>query len=250
MASWSSHAATVTTTETRPVVVELFTSQGCLSCPPADRLLARLGAESTHIVALAFHVDYWNYIGWRDPFSSAAWSRRQEAYARRLGLNPYTPQAVVAGRIDVLGSNERALRAAVAAAAAAPAARLWITLDDVATPGRVRIGVELPEPLRGRRLDLMLATYENGLATPVARGENGGRTLRNDYVVRSLARVARFEGRNAPATEVVGEIRREPGPAGGISGLAVFLQDPETLEIVGAASAPLSAPGAPPASGP
>src|SRR5512134_2402114 len=88
-------------------VVELFTSQGCSSCPPADRLLAELG-EDPAVLPLAFHVDYWDHLGWRDPFSSPRWSERQGRYARTLGRGLYTPQLVVAGDQDVLGSNQRA----------------------------------------------------------------------------------------------------------------------------------------------
>src|ERR1700681_1033381 len=94
-----------------PVVVELFTSQGCSSCPPADRLLSRLQGDSRTagtVIPLAFHVDYWNRLGWSDPFSSAAWSERQMTYAKALHSNRiYTPQLVVGGRAECVGSEER-----------------------------------------------------------------------------------------------------------------------------------------------
>src|SRR5262245_60801676 len=95
-----------------PVVVELFTAQGCSSCPPADRLLTELGGNGGGgIIPLAFHVDYWNHDGWTDPFSSAEWTKRQAAYARRLGLQQvYTPQAVVDGSVELIGSRAPELR--------------------------------------------------------------------------------------------------------------------------------------------
>src|SRR6185295_6297026 len=104
-----------------PIVVELFTSQGCSSCPPADRLLSTLRSDP-RVVPLAFHVDYWNYIGWTDPFSSARWSQRQQAYARAFASNRiYTPQLVVNGTSECVGSNEGEGRQRIAKAEAAAA---------------------------------------------------------------------------------------------------------------------------------
>ena len=109
-----------------PVVIELFTSQGCSSCPPADRLLSRLAEEPAYrgrVVPLAFHVDYWDYIGWRDPFSSPRWSERQRDYGRSLGLGTvYTPQLVIDGRSECVGSQEGDVRREIARALATPAA--------------------------------------------------------------------------------------------------------------------------------
>ena len=100
------------------VVVELFTSQGCSSCPPADALLAVLDKDP-NVIVLSEHVDYWNHLGWRDPFSSSAHSARQQQYARRFGQDgPYTPQMVVDGRVQFVGSDSRRARAAIAEAGA------------------------------------------------------------------------------------------------------------------------------------
>ena len=108
------------------MVIELFTSQGCSSCPPADRLLSRLAEEPAYrgkVVPLAFHVDYWNYIGWTDPFSSPRWSERQRDYGRSLGLGTvYTPQLVIDGRSECVGSQEGDVRREIARALAAPPA--------------------------------------------------------------------------------------------------------------------------------
>jgi hypothetical protein len=100
--------------DTRPAVVELFTSQGCSSCPPADKLLGEL-ARRSDVLTLAYHVDYWNNLGWKDPFASADATRRQRRYAGALGLSGiYTPQMVVDGAIDAVGSDRRAVEAALA----------------------------------------------------------------------------------------------------------------------------------------
>ena len=107
------------------VLVELFTSQGCSSCPPADQMISNLGRErgDVEIIPLSFHVDYWNYIGWQDVFSSNKWSERQRQYTAALpGNRTYTPQLVVQGQVDCLGSNERCIRNAVARTASRPAA--------------------------------------------------------------------------------------------------------------------------------
>ncbi len=223
------------------VVVELFTAQGCSSCPPADRLLTALGQDpSITVVPLAFHVDSWNTLGWMDPFSKPEWTRRQEFYARMLRARAvYTPQAVIDGRAELLGSDEPALRAAVAQAAAEPAASVTIILAPNDREVAVEAQVEVPEALRDRKLDVMVAIYETGLVTPVKRGENGGKTLRDDYVVRILKRALRFDGRNAgPARAAITlpiakDWKREN------LGVAAFVQDSRALSIHGAAASAL-----------
>lgn len=225
-----------------PVLVELFTSQGCSSCPPADRLLARLGEEhGDEIVPLAFHIDGWNHLGWTDPFSRAAWTRRQAAYTRELAATPYTPQAVVAGGTEVLGSDERAIRAAVAAAAAEPRGEVTLALRPTESEVGVTVEVELPSSLRDRKLDLMVAVFESGLVTPVAQGENGGVTLHNDRVVRRLERAGRLRpgdpARSRHATSL--KLEADWRPAG--VGVAAFLQDPKTLRVHGVAARTLAA---------
>lgn len=224
-----------------PVVVELFTSQGCSSCPAADRLLVTLGELSgASVVALAFHVDTWNYIGWTDPFSSAQWSRRQDVYARALVRDSYTPQAVVDGAATMVGSDLSALRAAIAEAAARPAGTITLSLAAAATQILATAQVEVPPSLRDRRLDLMLAVYETGLETPVRRGENGGKVLKNDYVVRILHRAGRLApaGPSSTRHEAGLPIAKEWQRAR--LGVAVFLQDPRTLSIHGAQAVALA----------
>src|SRR6185436_13565899 len=183
-------AAPPSGTPARPVLVELFTSQGCSSCPPADRLLAELAAQplgERAVVPLAFHVDYWNYIGWTDPFSSADWSARQRRYGTAFGGGRiYTPELVVAGTADCVGTDNSRLRKLVAAAAAEPERA---TVELAAAP---RAGGKWPLTVRAQRqpqpgapaAEVFVALYENGLETPVGAGENARRNLHNDRVVR------------------------------------------------------------------
>jgi len=164
------------------VLVELFTSEGCSSCPPADAVLARLHREQpvpgVQLIVLSEHVDYWNSLGWKDPFSAALFSDRQGQYSGHI----YTPQAVVDGRADVLGSDERAIVRAVAAAGREPHGTLRLT----ATPSGVRIAVT---GLSGHSdAEVMVAVVEDGLVSRVERGENAGRALAHTAVVRALQR--------------------------------------------------------------
>jgi hypothetical protein len=165
------------------VLVELFTSEGCSSCPPADAVLARLHREQpvpgVQLVVLSEHVDYWNDLGWKDPFSDARFSDRQGRYGSRI----YTPQVVVDGRIDVLGSDEAAIVRAAKAAARDPHGTVRLERST----GGVRIFVSgLSEP---RHAEVVFAVVEDDLVSKVERGENAGRTLTHAAVVRSLRQV-------------------------------------------------------------
>jgi hypothetical protein len=164
------------------VIVELFTSEACSSCPPADALLARLSQEGppgVRVLGLSEHVDYWDGPGWRDPFGSRRFSERQEAYASRLGGGAiYTPQAVVAGNAQVLGSDETALRGAILHAAREPAPALSLRR----TPG----GVDVEGSWPGGLAEVRVALVEDGVESVVSGGENAGRTLRHEGVVRWL----------------------------------------------------------------
>lgn len=133
----------------RAVVVELFSSEGCSSCPPADVVLRNLARAGTHgsaeIIAIEEHVDYWNYLGWADPFSNAAWTARQRAYAQAMGFRGvYTPQAVIDGQADVIGSDQQGILEAIAEASKRPKAR--VLLARAGDELRVTIS-ELPKPL-------------------------------------------------------------------------------------------------------
>jgi len=225
----------------RPVVVELFTSQGCSSCPPADRLLSRLADEGA-VYPLSFHVDYWNYIGWTDPFSSAEWSERQRRYARAFRSSRiYTPQIVVAGATDCVGSSEDCVRRAIAAAPPADG-RLSVAAAPGEAAGRLSltVDVEIEQGTTGNAWDVLVAVVESDLVTPVKRGENSGRKLENDRVVRALERAFSLPARAGEHASGTVEIalgkdwRRDR-----LSAIA-FLQDPDTMRIHGAAAVSLS----------
>lgn len=168
-----------------PVVVELFTSEGCSSCPAADAVLRELESSQpvpgAEIIALGEHVDYWNHLGWQDPFSTRAYTARQGAYARRFGSGSYTPQAVVQGRTELVGSQRAALLAAIGQAARAPRAEVLLS----GSPGRLRVQVSnLPAGTGTARVLLFIT--ESNLSTQVGAGENAGALLRHAAVVRRL----------------------------------------------------------------
>jgi len=168
-------------------VVELFTSQGCSSCPPADAVLSELDERDDTIV-LSWHVDYWDRLGWKDPFSSPEHSKRQRDYGRTFRLRSiYTPQMIVNGRREFVGSDAARARSELARAEALP---LDLRLTDVRLRNaelRARVAVS-GEPPEGYRLLALIAEY--GLTTEtIPRGENRGRSLRHDGVVRLAAEV-------------------------------------------------------------
>ena len=174
----------------RATVVELFTSEGCSSCPPADALLAELSARPD-VLALSFHVDYWDRLGWKDSFSSPDATRRQQGYADRLGLaSVYTPQIVVDGKWQAVGSDraevEQALDAARRSREAVPVA---LAVDQ----GQAH--VTLRQAAEAVGATLLLIGFDRRHVTAVARGENGGRTLSHVDVMRRIEEVAQFDGR-------------------------------------------------------
>jgi hypothetical protein len=224
------------------VVVELFTSQGCSSCPPADRLLTQLGQDKElagRVIPLSFHVDYWNSIGWRDPFSSADWSGRQSRYseALKLGNRVYTPQAVINGKSECVGSEESEVRQRIAAALKAPAdGRVALHLAPEAATVRASVDASMiGNASAARGLDVWVALYETNLSTAVGRGENAHRTLRNDYVVRRLVKAFTLPATPGAAHSGAVALAIDPSWKRGDLGVAAFLQDPTTLAIHGAA---------------
>jgi hypothetical protein len=169
------------TTARGPVILELFTSQGCSSCPPADKLLGKLTADK-QLVGLSFHVDYWNDLGWNDPYSAPAWTRRQHAYAAALGDDRvYTPELVVGGTKGIVGSNAVAISSAIAKAdrpALLAAKPLW-------SKDALEITATAPA-----NADVYVAVFENARTNKIPRGENSGSTSVHKNVVRRLERVA------------------------------------------------------------
>jgi hypothetical protein len=239
-----------------PVVVELFTSQGCSSCPPADRLLSRLKRDprlAGEVIPLAFHVDYWNHLGWSDPFSSHLWSQRQQGYAQAFHSNRiYTPQLVINGRTECVGSEEgQVMRRIREALAAEPAAQVTLGTPVVGDSARVAVGARLLRPVPGDGLEVWVALVESGLTTPVRGGENASATLHDDQVVRLMVKALTLRqpaaGAGAAGSESTAEVTLPLDPKWNRSALdlVAFLQDPRSLSIHGAASRPLAAAPAP-----
>ena len=168
-----------------PVVVELFTSEGCSSCPAADAALRELAkAQSVpgvEVIALGEHVDYWNRLGWKDAFSSPVYTARQRQYATGFGTGSYTPQAVVSGRYEFVGSRTGELAATVTKAAKVPQALLSVATSGTTAQVRVR-----SVPAGTPATEVLLAITESGLASQIGRGENAGRLLQHAAVVRQL----------------------------------------------------------------
>jgi len=213
-------------------VVELFTSEGCSSCPPADELVAKIEKESTGkpIYILAFHVDYWNRLGWKDVFSSADYSHRQNQYANWLHLQSvYTPQAVVNGRTEFVGSEEGTLRNTIKSdLEKAPAANL--TLSDIKVDGGKASVQYHAEGNTGNDV-LLLAVVEKNARSNVQRGENAGRTLSHVQIVRALtSTAAKSDNGDASITLPKGF------DAKGYE-LIAFLQDPANGTITAATKA-------------
>jgi hypothetical protein len=201
------------------VLLELFTSQGCSSCPPADALLGRL-ARQPAVIALAWHVDYWNHLGWRDPFASREATVRQQAYARRLGREVFTPALVINGAGVVVGSDSAAAEQAIDAAGALP---VPVTLSRTKDGVAVAIGPGTG-PMRALRV-----VYDPEHATDVGAGENEGARLREYRVVREAESLGEWDGGERRFTAKL------PGPA---HGQVIVVQSPD-LRVLGAADLPL-----------
>ena len=176
-----------------PVVVELFTSQGCSACPPADAALARVAARPD-VLALSLHVDYWDYLGWEDPFAQPAFTARQKAYARAAGLRTlYTPQVIVAGTESLTSPAEPDLEAVIAKAAA-QAPVVAMTVSRGAQPGQYAIDLSAPKPLRQGTV-VQIVRYVPQARVEILRGENAGQVLDFANVVTAWHAVAEWDGK-------------------------------------------------------
>jgi len=231
-------------TEHHAVLLELFTSEGCSSCPPADAFLKALDdaghVDDVEIIAIEEHVDYWNRLGWTDPFSSHNWTERQERYARTFRHDGvYTPQLVVNGRSEVVGSSGREARRHIIEASKTPTAELHLSLANLSSQSaEVTIGVE-NIPLEAHSAELWLAVTERGLASNVLRGENEGRNLTHAAVLRSLTHV-RAQHVDAGSAKATNNVTLDPSWKHENLRFVVFLQEPKTLHIFGAAAGSIS----------
>jgi hypothetical protein len=232
-----------------PVIVELFTSEGCSSCPPADALLARLdktqpvgGAE---VIPLAMHVDYWNYLGWADPFSSHEFSERQGEYTEAYGNDGvYTPQMIVDGVKEFPGGNSTAALDAIGKAARAPKADVQFTRassqsEADQTEAGVRLSVRInniPKLTEGDAAFVLLAVTESGLSSDVARGENSGRRLDHVGVVRRLISIGSLTDARGGAFTAEATVPIEKGWRRENLRAVVFAQERGTRRVLAAAS--------------
>jgi hypothetical protein len=193
-----------------PVLIELFTSEGCSSCPPADVLLGQLDrfqpVPTADLIVLSEHVDYWNDIGWKDPYSSRQFSLRQGDYAHRFRLgDPYTPQMVVDGNTQLVGSDERGAIRAIANAAKITKIPVILSAPHLQGPKSLVVHVEVQPTVAsagGESGQLLLALADGSDQSNVRRGENAGRTLKHVAVVRTLAQVGTVESNNVFSKDV------------------------------------------------
>lgn len=215
-----------------PVLVELFTSEGCSSCPPADKLLGELdkagSLDGVPVIALGEHVDYWDGLGWKDRFSSRQFTERQQKFVERMRLDSaYTPEMVVDGHIEFVGNDEGALRQAL------------VKASHTAKPAQVKLSWE------GNNLEIaindsgahaakvLLAVAETNLTTKVERGENGGRTLQHAAVVRSLSQVGELQSsRFVSSIPVPRDASWNPHNLKAV----VFVQDEKSGTVLGASA--------------
>jgi hypothetical protein len=228
-----------------PVIVELFTSEGCSSCPPADALLARLERNQpvpgARVIALEEHVDYWNQLGWVDPFSSALYRVRQNDYARLFEVdNVFTPQMIVGGQAGFIGNDaDRAFQEILRAAARQLSAVELRTARNARNPELLDLLVQVSD--RGARggSDVYMAVTEDNLSTNVLRGENSGKMLRHAPVVRSFGVIGKFEPRKTnevhltPTLQLPKEWKRDNLRA------VVFVQERGSRKITGAGAVDL-----------
>lgn len=204
----------------RPVVVELFTSQGCSSCPPADEFLGDL-ARRPNVIALAYHVDYWDDLGWKDRFSIPEASKRQQGYVKRLVRSgPFTPQIVVSGDTSLVGSNRREVLRSI------EGDRDALTVELAKVGGSIQI--HFTEAWR-EQMDVYLVSYLASATDHVERGENARRTLKHFNVVRSFKRIGSWNGKPQRMTVPTAGLPTDA------TSIAVILQRKNQGAIAGAA---------------
>ena len=230
---------------TAPVVVELFTSEGCSSCPPADALLMKLEeaqpVQGVRVIAIEEHVDYWNHDGWTDPYSSAVWTQRQVDYVLRLkGKVPYTPQMIVGGQTQMVGGHELEVREAIQQAASQPQTDVTVSPGDSSGASqdfKVRIG-KLVGNTDKDSAEVWLAITESRLASSVNAGENAGKDLHHASVLRSLHKIGVAKDNGDISFDSSTKVKLKPDWKRQNLLVVVFVQDKKTLHILGAASIP------------
>ncbi len=233
-------SASETRRQRQPVIVELFTSEGCSSCPPADALLLNLRDKQpvpqAQIIVLEEHVDYWDHQDWADPYDSFAWTERQERYSKHFsGDGVYTPQMIVDGETEFVGSREWQAVHSIATAAQAPKAQINLSKGADGTNLQVRIQ---SIPWKDEQAaEIWLAITESKLESKVTGGENRGERLVHSDVLRSMQKVGRVDRVAQGQMPFETSIPWAPKTSWNAANLraVVFLQDPKTLRVLGAA---------------
>jgi hypothetical protein len=211
--------------ESRPVVLELFTSEGCSSCPPAEVILNEL-AQRPDVLPLSFHVDYWDDLGWRDHYSLASATERQRGYARTLRRSSvYTPQAIIDGSRDIVASQRAAVMQAVSGRRDGVATSVFVSSETI----QIRVGAGSEAAIA----DVLLVGYLREATTPIGRGENSGRTLKESNIVLWLHELGRWNGK---AREFEISVTRLPE---NVTNIAVLVQSTGQGAILGAVAQPI-----------
>ena len=220
-----------------PVLLELFTSEGCSSCPPADRLLETFDKtqpfSNAELIVLSEHVDYWNRLGWQDPYSSAQFSARQHEYADKLNRDDvYTPQLVIDGQFELVGSDRAAASSAIQNAARER--KIPIVISNVVRQGsQITTSITLPAQTQNSKGILYVAIVSERAESHVARGENAGRSLAHVAVTRVLKQVGSVDLASSSTREVTLAI--PAGVEADHARIVVFIQDTKSARVLGVA---------------
>jgi len=228
-----------------PVLIELFTSEGCSSCPPADTLLQKLDQQpiaGAELIVLSEHVDYWNHIGWKDPYSARFYSERQSAYGRRFGLDSvYTPEMVVDGMSEFVGSNTSLANQAFEKALHHP--KLPVRLSSISVTSHLLTGHletgSLDKSYGTGDADVYLVLALNRAESRVSAGENAGHNLQHVSVVRRISKIAAVKQGQALSQEV--QVKVGPGEDSDNLRLIAFVQESRQGRVLGAAAVRVNA---------
>ncbi len=241
VAAWMFASGPPSRESASPVLVELFTSEGCSSCPPADALLQQLDrtqpVTGAQLIVLSEHVDYWNRIGWTDPYSSRFFSDRQSLYGNRFGLSSvYTPQMVVDGETEFVGNDSRLASKAVEKALALP--KVAVRISNISLDGAKTLQAHidtdaLPESLKVHKADVYLVVALNHAESQVLRGENSGRRLTHVGVVQSLTKIGSIESGKTFSQDV--HMRLDSRTDSANLRIIAFIQQPGQRQVLGVA---------------
>jgi|SRR5437667_3574321 len=222
---------------TVPVLVELFTSEGCSSCPPADTMLGLLDTQpipGVQLIVLSEHVDYWNHDGWEDPYSSQFFSQRQNNYVQRVGGTAYTPQMIIDGTREFVGSDGKEVEKAVEKSRSdekLPVNLSNITLTNGTLHSRIEIGT-LPETFHTRSADVYVAIALNHAESQVLKGENKGRRLQHVAVVQKLTKIGSVSKSKNFTQDAAFKLEQNTDPAN--LRIVLFAQDSSSGKVLGA----------------